>query len=105
MKIDLAETVKSVKGEEMKQIDMSGKVISDTYPIGDALYAALDFISPQAQPTGDEKLFRGRMMKKIVESDGGELELTAQDASRLQKIVEPYFSVQAYNFVHERLNG
>lgn len=103
MKIDLGETIKTLKGEEMKQSDSAGNIVADSYRIGDALFAALDFVSKDIP--SDEKLFRGRMMKSILEADGGELELTSQDASRIQKIVEPYFGVQAYAFIYDRLNG
>lgn len=103
MKIDLTETIKTLKGEEMKQVDAAGQVVSETSPLGDMLFKALDFVSKEI--TSDEKLFRGRMMKKIMEAGGGELELTSQDASRLQKIVEPYFGVQSYTYVHDILDG
>lgn len=102
MKIDLNETIKTLKGEEMVQVDATGKVVSENSPLGDMLFKALDYVNKEI--TSDEKLFRGRMMKKILEADGT-MELTSQDASRLQKTVEPFFGVQSYTYVHNILDG
>jgi hypothetical protein len=88
MKIDVTQTLKTISGESLKDVDEKGSAIDATLKL--AIVNSLLSPNSQEQESGVDKIKRYELAKMVYKADG-EVDLTAEDITLIKVAVNKTF--------------